>query len=84
MNRRDFLRGLTWTAGSAFVSGCRFTDSHWSRRGFKPGGKGKRPNVLFLLTDDQRQDTIRALGNPHIQTPNLDKLVESGVVFRNA
>jgi arylsulfatase A-like enzyme len=40
--------------------------------------------VLFLFTDDQQEDTIRALGNPHIQTPNLDKLAESGVVFRNA
>src|SRR5688572_1145731 len=34
-----------------------------------------RPNVLFLLADDQRADTIAALGNAHIQTPNLDGLV---------
>src|SRR5262245_35974668 len=44
----------------------------------------KRPNVLFLFTDDQRADTIRALGNPTVQTPNLDRLAESGFVFRNA
>ena len=44
----------------------------------------RRPNVLFILTDDQRQDTIHALGNPAIQTPNLDGLVRSGVTFRNA
>jgi arylsulfatase A-like enzyme len=43
-----------------------------------------RPNVLFLFTDDQRKDTIHALGNPHIKTPNLDKLVESGLTFQNA
>ncbi|MBI2946734.1 MAG: sulfatase-like hydrolase/transferase [Verrucomicrobia bacterium] len=43
-----------------------------------------RPNILFLFTDDQRADTIRALGNPHIKTPNLDSLVKSGFVFRNA
>jgi len=46
--------------------------------------KSKRPNVLFLFTDDQREDTIGALGNRHIQTPNLDRLVESGFVFNNA
>ncbi len=40
--------------------------------------------MLFLLTDDQRQDTIHALGNPVIQTPNLDALVRSGVTFQNA
>ncbi|MFN4258310.1 MAG: sulfatase-like hydrolase/transferase [Gemmataceae bacterium] len=44
----------------------------------------RRPNVLFLFTDDQRPDTIAALGNPHIITPNLDTLARSGFVFRNA
>src|SRR4051794_11464104 len=43
-----------------------------------------RPNVLFLFADDQRADTIAALGNPVIQTPNLDGLVRQGFVFRNA
>jgi arylsulfatase A-like enzyme len=46
--------------------------------------KSKKPNILFLFTDDQRQDSIGALGNPYIQTANLDKLVESGFVFKNA
>ncbi len=43
-----------------------------------------RPNVLFLLTDDQRADTIAALGNEHIRTPHLDRLAREGFVFRNA
>src|SRR4051794_4385904 len=44
----------------------------------------KRPNILFILADDQRPDTIAALGNPHIQTPNLDKLVARGTAFTRA
>jgi arylsulfatase A-like enzyme len=44
----------------------------------------KRPNVLFLLADDQRADTIAALGNLHIQTPNLDRLVRQGTVCTRA
>jgi arylsulfatase A-like enzyme len=44
----------------------------------------KRPNVLFLVTDDQRADTIAAIGNGVIKTPNLDKLVQRGHVFQNA
>lgn len=44
----------------------------------------QRPNVLFLFADDQRPDTIAALGNPHIKTPHLDHLVQRGFVFRNA
>jgi arylsulfatase A-like enzyme len=43
----------------------------------------RRPNILFLFADDQRADTIAAHGNPHIRTPNLDKLAASGVAFRN-
>lgn len=44
----------------------------------------KRPNVLFLLTDDQRADTIGALGNPHIHTPSLDALARQSAVFTRA
>ena len=43
-----------------------------------------RPNVVFILTDDQRFDTIHALGNNEISTPNLDKLVERGAAFTHA
>jgi len=43
-----------------------------------------RPNILLILTDDQRWDTIRALGNPEIQTPHLDQLVGRGFRFHNA
>jgi choline-sulfatase len=43
-----------------------------------------RPNVLFIMTDQQRADTIAALGNADIYTPNIDRLVERGVSFTNA
>jgi arylsulfatase A-like enzyme len=40
--------------------------------------------VLFLFADDQRADTVAALGNPVIKTPNLDRLVKRGVAFDRA
>ncbi|MAS94132.1 MAG: arylsulfatase [Verrucomicrobiales bacterium] len=40
-----------------------------------------RPNIIFIITDQQRYDTIAALGYPHMDTPNLDKLVNEGVSF---
>jgi len=43
-----------------------------------------RPNILFILADDQRWDTIHALGNDDIKTPNLDQLVGRGFHFTNA
>jgi len=42
-----------------------------------------RPNILILFTDDQRFDTIRALGNDAIHTPHMDRLVARGTAFRN-
>ena len=44
----------------------------------------ERPNVLWICTDQQRYDTIRALGNGRINTPNLDRLVEGGVALTRA
>ncbi len=44
----------------------------------------KRPNILFVFSDDQRADTIHALGNEAIETPNLDTLVHRGTAFTRA
>ena len=48
------------------------------------GAAEPRPNILVLFADDQRADTIAALGNPVIQTPNLDRLVRRGMAFTRA
>lgn len=40
-----------------------------------------KPNFLVVMTDQQRFDTIGALGNPHVHTPNLDRLANEGVSF---
>ena len=44
----------------------------------------KRKNILFLFSDDQRLDTLRALGNAYITTPNLDGLMRAGTTFTRA
>jgi len=41
----------------------------------------KKPNILFITTDQQRFDTIHALGNRHIYTPHLNWLADQGVAF---
>ena len=40
-----------------------------------------RPNILWYCTDQQRFDTIGALGNEFVKTPAIDGLVEEGVAF---
>lgn len=42
------------------------------------------PNILLIVADDQRPDTIHALGNAVIDTPNLDRLVAGGTSFSRA
>jgi arylsulfatase A-like enzyme len=71
--RRDFLKlvglGAAAMAHPAALSSCK---------------REKPLNILVLFTDDQRFDTIRALGNPGIHTPHLDTLVSGGTSFTNA
>jgi arylsulfatase A-like enzyme len=43
-----------------------------------------RPNILFLLTDDQRWDTLGCMGNEAMRTPAIDRLAAEGVLFPNA
>ncbi len=45
----------------------------------------KRPNIIFILTDDQRYDEIAAIGNfPFLETPNLDEMLSKSIHFENA
>jgi arylsulfatase A-like enzyme len=46
--------------------------------------QNKKPNVLWICTDQQRYDTIGALGYPGVLTPNIDRLVHEGVAFERA
>jgi arylsulfatase A-like enzyme len=44
----------------------------------------RRPNILFMFTDDQPQNCMGIMGNEHIQTPHLDRLARRGTLFNNA
>lgn len=48
-----------------------------------PAADARRPNIIMLLTDDQRWDTLGCMGNKIIKTPNIDRLASQGVVFDN-
>lgn len=43
-----------------------------------------RPNIIFILTDDQRWDALGHSGNNIIHTPNMDRLAQEGTYFKNA
>jgi len=72
IDRRRFVQGLAG-AGAAVALGAQARES-------RPQGL-RRPNILYIMTDQQRLDAMRAYGNPHIHTPNLDRLAAGGVRF---
>lgn len=43
-----------------------------------------RPNIIFILTDDQRWDALGVMGNSILKTPHLDKMANQGILFKNA
>lgn len=45
---------------------------------------GKRPNIIFILSDDHRWDHLSSMGHPFLKTPNLDRLASQGAMFDNA
>lgn len=47
-------------------------------------GQNSRPNIIFILTDDQRWDALGYVGNRFVSTPNMDYLAQKGVYFKNA
>ncbi|MGJ8643542.1 MAG: sulfatase-like hydrolase/transferase [Luteolibacter sp.] len=51
---------------------------------FAQEAKSEQPNIVFLMTDDQRWDMLGSYGRKDVITPNIDKLAEQGVAFDNA
>ena len=46
-------------------------------------GRQSRPNIIFLLTDDQRDNSFGAMGHPFVKTPNVDQLLQQSMRFSN-
>ena len=49
-----------------------------------PAAPPARPNVIFIMTDDQGSWGVGAYGNTQVVTPNLDRLARDGALVRNA
>src|SRR5688572_33248945 len=44
----------------------------------------ERPNIVFIITDDQRWDCLSAAGHPFLKTPHIDRIAREGAYFENA
>ncbi len=74
---------IPWKIRSAFIlAAALLLFSACTQRA--PVQPEKRPNVIFIMADDQRSDMLSANGNPHVKTPHLDRLAAEGCNFKNA
>jgi len=77
MDRRRFLKAACTAAAGAALPGRAAAEA-----------EDRRPNFLFILTDDQRYDALGCAGNRLIKTPNIDALADAlaarGVRFTRA
>ena len=71
--RREALKALGAGAAASYLfQGCSSAPSY------------PKPNVLFVMTDDQQHDQMSCAGHPILRTPNMDRLAEGGARFANA
>jgi len=77
-SRRDFLKAVG--VGGVVLTTKKGTGASQS----VTGRKRKKPNLLFIWTDEQRADTMAVYGNARIHTPNLNKLASESVVFEKS
>lgn len=78
MNRREFI--VTAGIGAAALAGGKV----FGMPNIRLTRDKRPPNILFILTDQQRFDAVGAYGNSHMHTPNIDRLAAGGVRFENS
>ncbi|MFC1528497.1 sulfatase, partial [Candidatus Latescibacterota bacterium] len=71
MTRRKALQSFIMTGTGALLSQCG------------PRSEARRPNIIFIMTDDQTVDQMSCYGNKILKTPNMDRLAYEGTRFAN-
>ena len=76
LTRRTFLKGVGAAALTAPLT--RYLSSSAA------GAATKKRNIVFILIDDMRFDSMSCMGHPFLKTPSLDRMVGNGILFENA
>jgi len=83
MSMQNWIKFLMALGGCVLVAAMgRLDPSELSPK--VPNRASDRPNVLVLIADDAGWQDFGCYGHPTIRTPNIDKLAQSGLLFRNA
>ena len=79
MNRRTFIKNIGLGFAAISLPGCNESSQIHSGNSLT----GKRPNIIFLLADDQCTYSVGCYGNKDVKTPQMDRLGRDGVIFDN-
>jgi arylsulfatase A-like enzyme len=78
--RRSFLKEIGYTVASggvlSILPSCATTSQ-------TTGGEKKRPNIIFIMTDDHAAHALSCYGSKINKTPNLDRIAKEGMRFNN-
>ena len=80
--RREFIKKIV--RGAALCGAASVTGYAGLKDLLETRKNGKRPNIVFLIADDERWDMMSCSGNKYFKTPNRDKLAAEGMRFENA
>ena len=80
--RREFIKHIA--AGAALCGAAAVPGFAGLKKLLDTKKNGKRPNIVFLIADDERWDMMSCSGNKYFKTPNRDKLAAEGMRFENA
>jgi len=83
MSQTQFNRGITRRSFMALV-GTSLASISCGDYSAAMRGSERKPNFLFVLTDDQRFDAMGFMGHPFLKTPNIDRIRNEGGWFKNA
>ena len=79
--RREFLKTLGFVAGSAAGLSTLQSCASAARTSTAPA---RRPNIIFIMTDDHASHAMSCYGSKINKTPNLDRIANEGMRFDNS
>jgi choline-sulfatase len=83
MNRREFSQHLLTGLGGAALASSGVARALGAVEGPATSGATRRPNIVFVLSDQHSYRYTGFMGHPVVRTPNLDRIAQQGVVFQN-
>ena len=84
MDRHGLILAAGLPAVIPMAAGSAFASDGGNASARRTAGEGDRPNIIYIMTDQQWAGAMSCAGNPDLSTPNMDRLAGNGIRFTNA